>query len=246
MAQTSRGGRFCLFSGKRTPVAIGSVYYCKSLVTGQQSLVKIETAFDHEVRRRFCIFAPRGYKLSASSIRNSKSAFICADHQLSGRVFHPGVAVTGRKPARARPKFLRHNRTFCLYTAKRVYLHAPALATGDGARRPMQRNPCYRNIKICQQRKKCINVCIMSRYLQRRVVKYFVNVPWDIGEFTDSLQTNLDIKEIKKLYPKFSGFYQKVQPDSIVVRYDSTFYSLFIPSNPMIYINGVKDQFFFK
>jgi hypothetical protein len=63
-------------------VAIGSVYYCKSLVTGQQSLVKIETAFDHEVRRRFCMFAPRGYKLSASVIQNSKSAFICADQRL--------------------------------------------------------------------------------------------------------------------------------------------------------------------
>lgn len=81
---------------------------------------------------------------------------------------------------------------------------------------------------------------------QVRSVNYFTDVPWEIGEFTDSLQSNLDLKAIKTLYPRFAGFYKKVQPDSIAVRYDTTFYASYRLDNPKIYINGDSSHSFFR
>jgi hypothetical protein len=81
---------------------------------------------------------------------------------------------------------------------------------------------------------------------QMRSVNYFTYVPWEIGECTDSLQSNLDLKAIKTLYPRFAGFYKKVQPDSIVVRYDTTLYASHRLDNPQIYINGDSSHLFFR
>lgn len=70
---------------------------------------------------------------------------------------------------------------------------------------------------------------------EKGMIEYYKNVPWEIGEFTDSLQTNLDDKQMKKFFPAFQGYYSRVQPDSIVIYSDSSLFSPFIHDSPKFY-----------
>jgi len=65
--------------------------------------------------------------------------------------------------------------------------------------------------------------------------EYFSGIPWEIGNHTDSLETNLSYNEIKNLYPIFQGGYKHILCDSIVITHDST---RFTYHNPKIYFRN--------
>lgn len=67
---------------------------------------------------------------------------------------------------------------------------------------------------------------------------YLHNIPWEIGKYTDSLQSSLSYKEIKRYYPLFNGYYKQVVVDSIIFSNDDGLYTPTIVDNPALYING--------
>lgn len=85
-----------------------------------------------------------------------------------------------------------------------------------------------------------------NSYPRGRGAQYFQYIPWEIGEYTDSLQSNLSRQDIKRYYPSFQGWFTQVQVDSIVLNSSLDLYDAADRSTPAFYVKGEKRSFFSK